>query len=522
MRHRYPKATETLKKDRESPLAFYGFPAEGRQAKGLSSAPGAVRKTCRPLRYGPSTRDLHPIAHRQRRHFVDLATELIPAAADSIEKCVGYRTDASCLKPQILANREFAPGSPHADARRAMPRGQQRDDPLEPSLSYVMQRSEDNVSNQQSGLDIITDPDAFLALRNEWNTLWSKADGRHHQAFAVCWLCWTQVAKPRGRRLHCVVYRENGELVLVWPLVSHRRFVWTVLAPLSPGTAEYTSILTAPGASTAIDAAWRAATRYSRADIFTIPYLGQNACFYDRALRHAGLVAATQNVSAMALLRSEPDWTAYCDTLGALSKKKPGARERRFEREGALAIRALEATDTHAHAQWVDWMFTGKREWAERVKKKGPWLYSQDYRDFLVNLLDGTRTQPMGILFVMTLDGTPVAANLIGLGHTCVNGLIAGFDPKFSKFAPGLIMMERCIKWAWENRMDFDFGVGAEDFKAYWSRGNVLPNTSFQIAATRWGKMAFYVKGLAKKLADMRAARARSSAHKATTTAQTG
>jgi CelD/BcsL family acetyltransferase involved in cellulose biosynthesis len=91
----------------------------------------------------------------------------------------------------------------------------------------------------------------------------------------------------------------------------------------------------------------------------------------------------------------------------------------------------------------------------------------------------------------------------------------------FSRFAPGSIMMERCVKWAWENRMDLDFGIGKEDFKAYWSRGNVLPNTSFQIAMTWWGKMAFHGKDLAKKLADMRAARARASADKATTIAQT-
>jgi CelD/BcsL family acetyltransferase involved in cellulose biosynthesis len=452
---------------------------------------------------------------------VDLATALIPASADRTEKCVDYRTDATCLKPQSVANREFALASPHAEARRAIPRGQRRDGPLETSLSNARQRSEDNMSNQQSGLDIITDSDAFLALRNEWNALWSEADGRHHQAFAVCWLCWTQVAKLRGRRLHCIVYRENGELVLVWPLVSHRRFVWTVLEPLTPGTAEHTSILAAAGASVAIDAAWRAATRHCHADIFTIPYVGKNARLYDLASRHAGLVAATQDVSATALLRKEPDWTAYCYTLGALSKKKPGAREKRFEKEGILEIRILEAKDTHAHAQWVDWMLARKREWAERVEKDGPWLYSQGYRDFLVNLVDGTHTQPMGILFVMTLDGTPVAANIMGLGHTCVNGLIAGFDPKFSKFAPGSIMIERCVRWAWENRMDLDLGVGTEDFKAYWSRGNVLPNTSFQIATTGWGKLAFYAKNLAKKLADMRAARARASADKAATTAQT-
>lgn len=102
----------------------------------------------------------------------------------------------------------------------------------------------------------------------------------------------------------------------------------------------------------------------------------------------------------------------------------------------------------------------------------------------------------------------------MGLGNTCITGLIAGFDPKFSKFAAGSIMMERCVNGRGKIAWIFDFGVGEEKFKAYWSRGNVLPSTSFEIATTRWGRMAYYAKDVAKMLTDMRAARAHTSADK--------
>lgn len=154
--------------------------------------------------------------------------------------------------------------------------------------------------------------------------------------------------------------------MLVWPLVSHQRFLWSILEPLTPGIAEHTSVLATAEASVAIDAAWCAATRRCCADIFSMPYVGKSAPLYNLASRHAGLVAATEDVSSTALLRHEPDWTAFCDTLGALAKKKPGALERRFEKEGLLAIYALAATDIHAHAQWVDWMLARKRESANR------------------------------------------------------------------------------------------------------------------------------------------------------------
>lgn len=375
-----------------------------------------------------------------------------------------------------------------------------------------MQQSDRNVNGVQSGLSIINDPQAFLALKDEWDALWTSLEGRHNQSFAVCWLSWTEVAKPRGRKLHCIVVRENGELVLVWPLVSHRRLIWSMLEPLTPGTAEYTSILARPDARFAIDAAWQAATRQCGADVFTIPYVSNDTRLDTLASRHPGLAEASLDVCATALLRQEPDWTAYCSSLGTLSKKKPGALERRFMKEGVLDISIVDSRDTQAHAKHVDWMLVRKREWAERVAKHGPWLDSAGYRDFLIKLLDGTRDKPLAILMVMTLDGAPVVVSMIGYGSTCASGLIAGFDPRFSKFSPGAILMERCVKWSWESGFDLDFGVGKEDFKAFWSRGNVATLRSYQIAVSGRGKLAFYAKNLASTLRDLRESRLRPTA----------
>jgi hypothetical protein len=57
--------------------------------------------------------------------------------------------------------------------------------------------------------------------------------------------------------------------------------------------------------------------------------------------------------------------------------------------------------------------------------------------------------------------------------------------------------------------MDLDFGIGKEEYKAYWSRGNVKPAFSFQIANTRWGKFYFRSKDAARTLLNIRAARTR-------------
>ena len=91
--------------------------------------------------------------------------------------------------------------------------------------------------------EIVSNENQFRALQEDWDALWSRANGRYYQAFSVCLLAWLHVAKPQGRRLRCLVCREKGRLVMVWPLVTYRRALWTYLLPLSPDAGDYTSVL---------------------------------------------------------------------------------------------------------------------------------------------------------------------------------------------------------------------------------------------------------------------------------------
>ena len=113
----------------------------------------------------------------------------------------------------------------------------------------------------------------------------------------------------------------------------------------------------------------------------------------------------------------------------------------------------------------VDLMLACKREWADRVGKKGEWLHSKEYRDFLTDLLNQRQGEVLARLLVVSLDGEAVAVNVLGLGKSCIDAVIAGFDPKHGKFAPGSVAMEASIKWVFEQGFDLDLGVGPETFK---------------------------------------------------------
>ncbi|MGF6570627.1 CelD/BcsL family acetyltransferase involved in cellulose biosynthesis [Paraburkholderia sp. GAS333] len=345
---------------------------------------------------------------------------------------------------------------------------------------------------------VVSNPADFQSLQAEWDELWNEANGLHYQAFSVCWSCWTEVAKPQGKNLRCIVYRENGKLLLVWPLVSHRRLLWRVLNPLTPGTIEHTSMLVAQGSHTrrAIASAWEAALKRCGGDALMVPYVGVGTALHQHASRHARVMTASSDVAMIATFPRDVDWDTFCVSLGPFEKKRPGARLRKLSKEGELVARRLGQEDSDSFDRWVDWMMERKREWASRKGMASTWLAGSTYRNYLIALLNSTDAQSKGHLYVLTLDGVPVAATIVGMGKTCMTGLMGAFDQSYAKFEPGQIVREMAIKDAFDLGLDIDLGVGTERFKAYWSRQNIVSNESFEIAASPVGVLAFHVKRL--------------------------
>jgi CelD/BcsL family acetyltransferase involved in cellulose biosynthesis len=350
--------------------------------------------------------------------------------------------------------------------------------------------------------EIVSDETQFRALRDDWDALWSRANGRYYQAFSVCLLAWLHVAKPQGRRLRCLVCREKGRLVMVWPLVTYRRALWTYLLPLSPDAGDYTSVLVESNQSAAalIEGAWQSACRRCGADFMHLPYTHEGSELYDLARRHRRVVSAKRDDSWIAKLREETDWDAFCGKLGTLYGKKPGALQRRLSKEGELVIHMADPADTAGIATMVDRMLKWKHGWSDRVDKHGDWLESSQFQSFLVALLSAPDGHVVARLIVVSLDNAPIAGLIVTKGNPCANAIIGGFDEKYGKFGPGSIAVEHCVKWAFEQRFDLDFGVGSERFKSYWSNRNVSSAWTFHMVNTNWGQVRTRAARLARSL----------------------
>jgi CelD/BcsL family acetyltransferase involved in cellulose biosynthesis len=194
-----------------------------------------------------------------------------------------------------------------------------------------------------------------------------------------------------------------------------------------------------------------------------------------------------------AQLRTETDWQAFCRSLRGRTTTKPDYLWRRMTRAGDAAVHIVAHGDSRC-AAYIDWMLQHKQQWAQRHGIDTPWFFAPHSRQFLVaTLAEQGAVQPFRLV-VVSLDGAPVAMALVALSATCMHLVINAFDARYAKLSPGVVLMDYCIKWAFELRLDVDFSAGEQHYKDYWTRGASYRAHSLQVACSVWGLLGSWAK----------------------------
>src|SRR5262245_4656776 len=94
--------------------------------------------------------------------------------------------------------------------------------------------------SEHDRFEIVTEDEVFKALAGDWDELCGLVgEIRCSQSFVWCWTTWEAVEQPRGRRLHCIVGRNQERAFLIWPFVVSDRPGLLVASPLGCAYAEY-------------------------------------------------------------------------------------------------------------------------------------------------------------------------------------------------------------------------------------------------------------------------------------------
>ncbi|MDY0885795.1 GNAT family N-acetyltransferase [Dongia soli] len=348
-------------------------------------------------------------------------------------------------------------------------------------------------------LELARNPERFRALKPDWDDLWQRSENAGaFQSFDSCLKIWETIAAPAGRKLCCVLGWDEGRLIAVWPLVIYRRHLWIYLRPLEINDAECSSALIddAVDQTQWIAAAWEILRRQSGADIAILPHFKQASALAGILQRHHFEEEA--GVAVHVPLRAESAWESYYASLSKSHRRDHAKSARRLSELGQIDVKVVEPGDRRGPLL-IDWLLAQKRAWAERVNKKGAWLYAQGFRDFLVAYHADEEASPACQLMELTLNGEPLAVQLYFCGKVILHAVIAGFDMRYQKQSPGVLLNQHLLRWAMQRRLDCYLGLGAEQNKKFWSRNEVVEIKSYRISVSWWGRAATWLRSMKQR-----------------------
>jgi CelD/BcsL family acetyltransferase involved in cellulose biosynthesis len=347
------------------------------------------------------------------------------------------------------------------------------------------------VITREIEFEVIRETDGLLALRADWERLWAAcAPDLYCQSFAAVSLAWARIHSPTGHRLHVVVGRDQGRVVLIWPMMVRRERsgrIWRLADWLGREPVDYGDILIEPGAvgTRQIRAALEHLVATIPADLISLQAVRPDANVFsvlDGDCRHK----IANNTAPFIDMRAAGSWKAYQAALPKGFRKGMERRARRLEEAGTVGITLTHETDLLEET--VRWITERKKEWIGERGIDGYGVSAEELAATVAFLEEASRAGKI-LIARLSVDGTLVAADVSQIFRGRLFADIGSFDLEWAKFAPGSLLMRATIEWAFANDVAiFDFARGAYDYKLKWST-QTAPLTRF-----------FYPRGLLGKL----------------------
>jgi CelD/BcsL family acetyltransferase involved in cellulose biosynthesis len=323
-----------------------------------------------------------------------------------------------------------------------------------------------NASGRQPDrFEIVDNFDAFKCLKGDWEALSARISQlRFSQSFVWCCTSWEAVEGPRGRSLHCVVARNRGRAVLIWPFTLYRKSYLVVAAPLGCVYSEYPEPLVEPGpeAEQRIDAAWDVLRKRCGCDVITLRHVREGSAVHRLMCRNKEK-PILRKANHYVKWRGHETWESYARTLSTMDlSSDTRRRQRRLEERGTVTFDVVEGPEC---APVIDWTLTEKVKQLARTNRRGPWLGSRAYRDLLIGGASRGGRWGRVAAFVLKFENQIIATQLARIDQSRIEALVMVYDGAFSRYGPGKTLQLASLRWAFERGLEFDLRGGDEPYK---------------------------------------------------------
>jgi len=338
---------------------------------------------------------------------------------------------------------------------------------------------------------ILRSIEELTSIKTQWDALWAETGAEYYLSFSGIQHSWNEIHRPQGAALCCAVAFDEHDLLGILPMILQRHKFAKTAASCGPGSAEGCGMLVKKSKeSQAIATAlMQNFLRSVRPDYLLLNFvrLGSDLEVALQSVSSRDVINTWDEIIPHADLKKETSWQSYKDCLSKNYQGNTARARRRLGEQGKLTTEVVRGpADT-----LIDWIFLHKKQWSERTNKRGEWIFSRHYQQYLKVLMS---SDPKFILFVLTLDGTPVAASMVAIDTKSASWIITTYDEKYKHFSPGNILAESMVEYVFENcrgddgeRLDFIFGPGRETAKMQWSRGHADEARSYRFVTSKWG-----------------------------------
>jgi CelD/BcsL family acetyltransferase involved in cellulose biosynthesis len=351
---------------------------------------------------------------------------------------------------------------------------------------------------------IVRDAATFAAMRDEWNALLADSDA-DTVFLSWEWLhTWWQHLGGRGT-LAVVTVRTDGRLDAVAPLTMEqgsfpRRWPCATLESIGSGLvgSDHLDVIVRRGRETlALPALATALNRLG--GVVRIPRFRPGA-FADALGAHlenrGWETDAPVTESAPYITLAAHTWESYLAALGP--EHRANVRRRIRKLEASFAVRFEAAATEGERREALDTLIDlHQRRWEGRGGSSA--FTSPAYVAFHHAFTALALERGWLRLFVLRLDGQPVAA-LYGLRHgRTLSFYQSGFDPAAAKHSVGLVTMGLAIRAAIaEGAGEFDMLHGEEPYKSLWAFQRRELRTLTMYPASAAGSISRRIDALAR------------------------
>lgn len=330
---------------------------------------------------------------------------------------------------------------------------------------------------------IVSDLDAILALREEWQTLEAQcADTALFQSFAWCANFLDFAGEGVSARV--ITLRKAGQLVGLLPLTIQRKRGLRVLTGLSEPFQQYTDMLIAPDvAPQSLTAPLIEAMRQAGADLVHLGQVREGSAL-DLVAGSAIPGSGERDGAPFVAIHRHADFKAYQSTLRSKTRKNLRNARNRLEREAP--VRHQMARGGQLLKEVVKRAYEGREGWLEDMGITSRAFQDSDFQGFLERF--ASREGAAGEVEIMAMSlthGENVLSDQWGFVYRGrYYAFMASWNPKYEDYSPGRLHLGEVIRSCFEEGIaTADFLLPASAYKLSWTE-DVTPVRDRVLALT--------------------------------------